>query len=74
MLPVYAAETAGKSRSIARELTDFPEPDSPTIATVSPWFTEKEISCKTGTRLPSWRKLIFRFCMDKSGGMKRSET
>ena len=41
---------------IAWEVTDLPEPDSPTKATVSPGFTLNETSINAGTGLPCSRK------------------
>ena len=36
----------------ARDMTDLPDPDSPTIASISPRINEKEISCRAGAAVP----------------------
>jgi hypothetical protein len=40
---LYIAGGTGSNCRTASEVTDFPEPDSPTMATTSPLFTVKEI-------------------------------
>ena len=35
-----------------RDMTDLPDPDSPTIASISPRINEKVISCKAGSAAP----------------------
>ena len=35
-----------------RDITDLPDPDSPTIASISPRFSEKEIACRAGVVFP----------------------
>jgi hypothetical protein len=37
---------------IVRDMTDLPDPDSPTTASISPRFKEKVTSCKAGTVFP----------------------
>ncbi len=49
------------------DVTLLPDPDSPTIATVSPGATVKEISRTTGFHLPSTLKDVVRFSTDKTG-------
>jgi hypothetical protein len=44
----------------ARDVTDLPDPDSPTIASISPRFKEKEISCKAGAIVPVPGKSILK--------------
>jgi hypothetical protein len=41
----------GINFKIDKALTDFPEPDSPTIESVSPGDKENEISFNTGLRI-----------------------
>jgi len=41
-----------------RDMTDLPDPDSPTIASISPRINEKEISCRAGTAVPDPGKSI----------------
>ena len=47
MLP-EARACGGSSRMIASEVTDFPEPDSPTSASTSPRAMLNETSCAAG--------------------------
>jgi hypothetical protein len=35
-----------------RDMTDLPDPDSPTTASISPRLKEKEIFCKAGAVVP----------------------
>ena len=35
-----------------RAMTDLPDPDSPTIASISPRIKENETSCKAGAEVP----------------------
>ncbi|CBN55761.1 hypothetical protein OSCI_2420016 [Kamptonema sp. PCC 6506] len=41
--PVVAADELGTKPMTARAVTDFPDPDSPTIPRVCPRFTSKEM-------------------------------
>jgi hypothetical protein len=43
-----SVRTLCSRRMTRRMVTVFPEPDSPTMASVSPFFTEKETLCRTG--------------------------
>ena len=49
-----------------REVTDFPEPDSPTIPTVSPLFKVKLISLTAFTVVPSVRNSVTKFLNSNS--------
>src|SRR6267154_1441741 len=52
---------SGTSRSSERAVTDFPEPDSPTIPTVSPSATSK-LTPSTALTTPAWvKKWVLRF-------------
>ena len=55
----------GSSRSSARDVADFPEPDSPTNPSVSPGSIAKE-TWSTTVRLP---KAMVRSCTRSSGGL-----
>ena len=51
MLPLVTRPFGGSSRLTAAAVVDFPEPDSPTSATVAPAGTDSEMSC-TAVRSP----------------------
>ena len=46
------------SRSTARAVVDFPQPDSPTSANVSPCSRSKEMPSTALTAPTSWRKTM----------------
>ncbi len=52
---------------IDSEVTLLPEPDSPTIATVSPGMTLKEMSFTTVRHSPSARKDVVRLETERTG-------
>ena len=58
-LPDTRAE-AGSRETVESALTDFPEPLSPTSATVSPRSTENDTPRTAGTSRPSSRNATFR--------------
>ena len=60
------------SRMIESEVTLLPDPDSPTIATVSPGETSKEMSRTTGFQAPSTRNEVVRFSTERTGAVERS--
>src|SRR5690606_30329012 len=61
MLPVTWAGGSGNNRRIDMEVTDLPQPDSPTMATTSPSLMEKLIPL-TARLVPSWlTKWVVRF-------------
>jgi hypothetical protein len=57
----------GNNLRIEREVTDFPDPLSPTSASISPRFTVSEIFFTAGTGFFSASKSIERLSIDKSG-------
>jgi hypothetical protein len=58
-----------------RDMTDLPEPDSPTIASISPRLKEKEISFKAGAVIPDPGKSTVRLfiCMSGSNRLIKTE-
>lgn len=52
MLPLLILAVLGSSFMIERQRTLFPQPDSPTIARVSPFFTKK-LTSRTASTSPS---------------------
>ena len=59
----YFVTELGNSCKMESEVTDFPDPDSPTMATISFLFTENEISLNAFIIPLSVAKFIERFCM-----------
>src|SRR5215472_4866739 len=62
MLPVMV-EAGGRRRRMAREVADFPEPDSPTRPRVSPSWIWKEMLSTAG----EWWKAMERWSTWRSG-------
>ena len=58
--PVISPGGRGISRSIDSAVTDLPEPDSPTMASVSPAATSKDTSSTAVTQPASVRKRVVR--------------
>src|SRR6478735_6784601 len=63
MAPLTMVPCAPRSCMTARAVTDFPEPLSPTMPTISPGAIEKETSRRTSRRPPSPSKATVRFSM-----------
>ena len=61
---------SGKSRISAKEVTDLPDPDSPTSASVSPPWMSKSMPCTTGSSRRPPLKLIDRLRTDRTGSFE----
>ena len=57
----------GSNCNSDKAVTDLPEPDSPTIAIISPVATSNEISFTAFVTMPSAIKSIDKFCTCKRG-------
>jgi hypothetical protein len=64
---VYFAGGEGRSCNTERAVTDFPEPDSPTTAIISPRSTEKDKFLTALLIVDSEMKSTDRFCICKRG-------
>lgn len=64
---LYFAGGVGNNCRIDNEVTVFPDPDSPTIATVSPLFISKEIFFTAEVVPVSVTKSTLRFVILRSG-------
>ena len=69
MAPAILPGGSGISRRMDMEVTDLPQPLSPTIATVSPALTEKETPSTARLTPSGVRKWVCRFSTSRSGGM-----
>ena len=65
----YRTVLRGSSCSMDKAVTDFPDPDSPTMATISPRLTSKEISFNALLVPSSVSKSTWRFFIWRSGLM-----
>jgi hypothetical protein len=63
----YFAGGEGSSCKMDKDVTDFPEPDSPTNATISPRFTINEMFFNAWVVADSAIKSTERFCMLRRG-------